>query len=160
MGCLSDTTTQHERSSVFPQRNCSSMLRNIYKLVIALNSQEGKKAIFDCAFGIKLVSAGECESYWSLFCICHGSISPFLHSNMNYNSSYYCLSDFLWTKTFPMTVAPPSEMNDLQFFHFVCCNSTSTLLTNKITLERIPSLVSRTLPNFLKVKWGPCHHHY
>ena len=49
MGCLSDTTTQHERSSVFPQRNCSSMLGNIYKLVIDLNSQEGKEEIFNCA---------------------------------------------------------------------------------------------------------------
>ena len=49
MGCLSDTTTQHERSSVFPQRNCSFMLGNIYKLVIDLNSQEGKEEIFNCA---------------------------------------------------------------------------------------------------------------
>ena len=50
MGCLSDTTSQHERSSVFPVRNCSSMLRNTYKVVIALNSQEGKKEIFKREF--------------------------------------------------------------------------------------------------------------
>ena len=98
MGCLSDTTTQHERSSVCPVRNCSSMLRNTYKVVIALNSQEGKKEIFKREFQKKWCrqeSVRATEVYFAFAVVLTPTFHPFKYELLLPISVSLIFFDFL-----------------------------------------------------------------